>query len=821
MSETSPALTVEDLVNHCNPEAFDFETTDDLPLLSDFIGQLRAMRAVDFGAGIAGHGFNIYAMGLPGSGKTTLTRKYLEQIASAEPAPDDWCYVTDFDDPHKPRALRLPAGRGTALRANMEELIEHCRKDIAKAFESEEYEREKELATKTFQNEQEKALEDLQQQLAEDSFALLRVPGGLVLTPAVEGRPLKERELEKLSEEEREKVQKLRARLEKEVERGLRRLREMEDALQQELRQLDEETTLRAIGHLVDDLRERYDDTPQVVEYLDQVQADIVTNADDFRDGQGNARQSSTGIPIPVSTPSFVRYEVNVLIDRGGSSGAPVVVESNPTYHNLIGRIEHHAFMGAVSTDLTMIKPGALHRANGGYLILPVREVLINYLSWEALKRSLKDRCVRIEELGAQLSLVSTVTLEPETIPLDVKIVLIGNPLLYYLLHAYDEDFQKLFKVKADFAATMDRTPETELEYALFVHTISQEHGLRPFDRTAIARLIEHSSRMVEHQNKLTTRFGEVADLLQEASYWADRRSNHHAPPSEDEDAGSDSKAIVTAVDIEQAINEKVLRNNLIEERIQEVIAEGTLRIDTSQAVIGQVNGLSIISLGDYMFGRPSRVTASTFIGKAGVVDIEREVELSGPIHSKGVLILASYLGHKYAQGQPLALSASLVFEQSYSGVEGDSASSAELYALLSSLSDFAIKQGIAVTGAVDQHGQIQPIGGVNQKIEGFFDVCGAKGLTGEQGVIIPRSNVRHLMLRKDVIDAVEDGQFHVWAVDSIDNGIALLTGAEAGELGEDGVYPEGTINRAVADRLAAMAEALETDKENNDKNGA
>jgi predicted ATP-dependent protease len=821
MIETSPALTTKDLVNHCNSEAFDFETTDDLPLLSDFIGQMRAMRAVDFGAGIAGHGFNIYAMGLPGSGKTTLTRKYLEQIAAAEPTPEDWCYVTDFDDPHKPRALRLPAGRGTALHADMVELIEHCRKDIAKAFQSEEYEREKEQATKTFQKEQEQALQTLQQQLAEDNFALLRVPGGLVLTPAVEGRPLKERELEKLSEEERDKVQKLRARLEKEVERGLRRLREMEDALQQELRRLNEETTLRAIGHLVDDLRERYGDTPQVIEYLEQVQADIVANADDFRDGQGNARPSPMGIPLPVSPPSFVRYEVNVLVDRGSTSGAPVIVESNPTYHNLIGRIEHHAFMGAVSTDLTMIKPGALHRANGGYLILPVREVLINYLSWEALKRSLKDRCVRIEELGAQLSLVSTVTLEPETIPLNVKIVLIGNPLLYYLLHAYDEDFQKLFKVKADFAATMDRTPETELEYALFVHTICQEHGLRPFDRTAIARLIEHSSRMVEHQHKLTTRFGEIADLLQEASYWADRRSINHTQSFAGKDPGDDSKAVVTAVDIEQAINEKVFRNNLIEERIQEVIAEGTLRIDTSQAVIGQVNGLSIISLGDYMFGRPNRVTASTFIGKAGVVDIEREVELSGPIHSKGVLILASYLGHKYAQDQPLTLSASLVFEQSYSGVEGDSASSAELYALLSSLSGFPIKQGIAVTGAVDQHGQIQPIGGVNQKIEGFFDVCRAKGLTGEQGVIIPRSNVRHLMLRKDVIDAVEADQFHVWAVESIDKGMALLTEGEAGELGKDGVYPEGTINRAVADRLAAVAEALKTEKENDNKSGA
>ena len=814
MSTTPHALTPQDLISRSDPGSFDFETTDDLPLLSDFIGQKRAMRAVDFGAGIAGHGFNIYALGLPGSGKTTLTRKYLEQIAADEPTPEDWCYVTDFDDLYKPRALRLPAGRGMALRAHMAELVEHCRKDITKAFQSEEYEREKEQATQTYKKEEEKELEALQQQLAEENFALLRVPGGLVLTPAVEGRPLKERELEQLSDDEREKVQKLRNRLEKEVERGLRRLREMEEALHQELKQLDEETILRAIGHLVDDLRKQYGDTPQVIEYLDQVQADIVVNANDFRNKKENPRQSPVGIPLPVSPPSFVRYEVNVLVDRGDTSGAPVIVESNPTYHNLIGRIEHHAFMGAVSTDLTMIKPGALHRANGGYLVLPVREVLINYQSWEALKRSLKDQCVRIEELGTQLSLVSAVTLEPGTIPLDVKIVLIGNPLLYYLLHAHDEDFQKLFKVKADFATEMERTPETELDYARFVHTICQEQGLRPFDRTAIAHLIEHSSRMVEHQNKLTTRFGEIADLLHEANYWAGRRSDDHSDPSQ-EDSPDRINAVVTARDIEQAINEKIFRNNLVEEYLQEIIAEGTLRIDTSQEIIGQVNGLSIIRLGDYLFGRPSRVTASTFIGKAGVIDIEREVELSGPIHSKGVLILASYLGHRYAQDQPLTLSASLVFEQSYSGVEGDSASSAELYALLSSLSGYPIKQGIAVTGAVDQHGQVQPIGGVNQKIEGFFDVCRSKDLTGEQGVIIPRTNVRHLMLRQDVIDAVADGQFHVWAVDTIDEGIALLTGRAAGALGENGVYPQDTINRAVADRLAIVAKVLKAENEN------
>jgi lon-related putative ATP-dependent protease len=812
MNPSTHELAADRLMRRCNPESFDFATTDDLPPLSEFIGQERAMRAVDFGAGIASHGFNIYALGLPGSGKTTLTRKFLEQIAANEPQPDDWCYVNNFDDSQKPRALRLPAGQGATLRDDVSRLIEHSKQDIAKAFESDEYRREKDQTTKTYQQEQELELEALQKRLKEDNFALLKVPGGLVLTPAIEGRPLKEQDLEQLSDEERGKVQRLRGRLEKEVERGMRRLREMDEAMREELRRLDEETTLRAIGHLIDDLESRFADNATVVDYLDRVQADIVANVDDFRD-EKEERPTLAGLPMPMPTASFNRYEVNVLVDHASTDGAPVIVESNPTYHNLIGRIEHHAFMGSVATDFRMIKPGALHRANGGYLILPVRDVLLNYLSWEALKRSLKDRCIRIEELGAQLSLVSTVTLEPETIPLDVKIVLIGNPLLYYLLHTYDEDFEKLFKVKADFATLMDRDDNTERQYAHFVRTICQEHNLKPFDRSAVARVIEHSSRMVEHQDKLSTRFGEIADLLQEASFWAARRLQ--------KEPDGDQPQTVKANDVERAIHEKVFRSNLIEERIQEVIQEGTLRIDTTDQVVGQVNGLSIIGLGGYLFGRPSRVTASTFPGKTGVVNIEREVEMSGPIHSKGVLILSSYLGHKYAQNTPLTLSASLVFEQSYSGVEGDSASSTELYALLSSLSGYPVMQGIAVTGSVDQHGHVQPIGGANQKIEGFFDICRAKGLTGEQGVIIPEANRRHLMLRQDVIDAVAEGQFHIWVVETIDDGISLLTGREAGEADKDGNYPEGTVNHAVACRLAEMATAMKEQEEAEEEEGS
>ena len=811
MLQTARKLSAEELSRRCDLNSFDFETTDQLPPLSDFIGQERAMRAVDFGAGIACHGFNVYALGLPGSGKTTLIRKFLEQIATIEPTPDDWCYVNNFDDPHRPHALRLPAGQGVALRKDMGELMDRCRLDIPKAFESEEYEQEKAQVTQSYHEAQEKALEALRKELGEQNFSLIKVPGGLVLTPAVEGRPLKERDLEQLSTKEKTKLKKLRVKLEKEVERGLRHLHEMEDTMRQELKQLDKETTLRAIGHLMDNLREKYVKIDQVVAYFDAVQADIITNVDDFKDKRESQQLPIAGLQLPFPSSTFNRYQVNVLVDRSGTEGVPVIVESNPTYHNLLGRIEHHAFMGAVATDFSMIKPGALHRANGGYLVLPVREALINYGAWETLKRSLKDRHIRIEELGAQLSLISTVTLQPEPIPLDIKIVLIGNPLLYYLLHAYDEDFQKLFKVKADFATTMDRTPETEHQYALFVRTICQEHGLKPFDPSAVARIIEHSARMVEHQNKLSTRFGEVADLLQEASFWAARRLNQQIESAEGQTTGPEEDILdaVTASDVERAIQEKIFRNNLIEKRIQEQIAEDTLHIDTTGEVVGQVNGLSIINQGDYAFGQPSRVTASTFVGKAGVVNIEREVELSGPIHDKGVLILSSYLGHKYAQDTPLNLSASLVFEQSYSGVEGDSASSTELYTLLSSLSGYRIKQGTAVTGSVDQHGRVQPVGGINQKIEGFFDVCQARGLTGEQGVLIPTGNIRHLMLRSDVIDAVTEDKFHIWAVSSIDQGIDLLTGCQAGEPDENGIYPEGTINRAVADRLAEMAEVL------------
>jgi len=790
-------LPPEALRRVCDPAELPFATTEELPPLGDIIGQTRAMRALDFGVSVASHGFNVFALGLPGSGKTTIVRKFLERKAAEEPVPPDLCYVNSFADPHRPRALRLPPGRGEELRRDMAEFVSRCRQTIPKAFESEEYEREKNRLIADLQTRQANEFERLQAYVREHGFTLVKAPGGLILTPAVNGQPLTEKELEQLNDEQREKVRRLREKLEKEMERGLRSMREAEKEIRAKLHELDARTVVFATGHLVEELKAKYAGLDEVIAYLDSVQADVVENAGDFRKPEEGEAAGPMALLAALPRPTFTRYQVNVLVDRSGSQGAPVVVESNPTYYNLIGRIEHQAALGAIYTDFTLIKPGALHRANGGYLIIPARDVLINPFAWDALKRAIKDRCIRMEELGAQLSLVSTVTLEPEPIPLDVKIVLIGNPLLYYLLYAYDEDFQKLFKVKADFATMLDRTPENVMQYALFVAAICRQEGLRPFEREAIAAVVEHGARLAGDQEKLSARFGEIADLLHEADFWAGRNGNGH----------------VTAADVRRAIQEKRHRSNLVEERLQEVIAQGTLMIDVTGEAIGRANGLSVVELGDYAFAYPGRVTAVVAAGRAGVVDIEREVKLGGPIHSKGVLILTAYLGHKYGQEQPLSLTASLVFEQSYGMVEGDSASATETFALLSALSGFPLKQSIAVTGSISQHGQIQPVGGVNEKIEGFFDACKARGLTGEQGVIIPAGNVRHLMLREDVVEAVRAGQFHIWPIRTVDEGLELLTGRPAGERGPDGAYPEGTVNRAVVERLRAIAEAVKAER--------
>lgn len=803
MTSSPEVLVADALRRSCLPESFDFATTAELPPLEDVLGQPRAVAALELGASISSSGFNLFALGAPGSGKTTLIHDFLTRRALTQAVPPDLCYVNKFSDDHHPLALRLPAGMGARLQRDMDGLVAELQESLPKAFERKEYEALRDQIASELEQKRMKEFGGLETEVTEHSFQLVKLPGGgMVLVPAWKGKPLAEHDLEQLSQDERDKLVKLRDYLGKKVEETLRHIREIEKGARDALRALDKETATRATRHIVDDLRPAYAQVEAVGKYLDAVQADVVEHADDFR---GSGAEQKPALPFALPAPSdgpFARYKVNVLVDNSGLAGAPVVLENNPTYHNLVGRIEHQSVMGAVTTNFTMLKAGALHRAHGGYLMIPARECLTNPYAWEGLKRALKERAVRIEELGTQLSLVSTVTLEPEPVPLDVKVILIGSPMVYYLLYAYDEDFQKLFKVKADFTTHMERSPDTERAYALFISTIARQDKLPPFDREAVAAIVEYGTRLADDQDRLSTRFGEIADLVREAAHRA-RAAGDGAP--------------VTGLDVARTIEARRYRQNLLEEDMQQAVRHGTLLIDTTGEATGRINGLSVIGMGDYAFGHPSRITASTGPGRGGVVSIEREVDLSGPIHGKGVLILGGYLARQYAGGpggRPLSLNASLVFEQSYGMVEGDSASMAELYALLSALSGIPLKQGIAVTGSVNQHGQSQAVGGVTEKIEGFFEVCQSRGLTGEQGVLIPEANRRHLMLRPDVVNAVRDGRFHVWVTPDVDTGLALMTGREAGARGEDGRFAEGTVHRAVMDRLAAFSAALRAEAE-------
>ena len=789
-------LPAQDLHRICEPESLGFETTAELPALSEVLGQPRAVAALEFGTSIASHGFNVFALGQPGSGKTTLIRDYLERRAAGQTSPGDLCYVHNFRDARRPLPLRLPPGRAAAFKADIDALVEELKREIPKALETAEYNGLRDQIMQDLAAKRALELEQIEQHAGQAGFQLMKGPAGLVLAPAAEGKLLGEEELGKLTPEERERMTVVRERVQAEIEARLAVVREIEKGAREALRALDTDTAAYATRHLVDDLRARYRDQPAVLEYLDAVQTDVIEHTDDFRKGKESEEQKSPlSMLLPGAERPLTRYQINVLVDHRELAGAPVVVETNPTYYNLIGRIEHQATFGGVTTDHTMIKAGALHRANGGYLIIPARECLLNPFAWETLKRALKDRALRIEELGAQVSLTSTLTLDPEPVPLEVKVVLIGSSMLYYLLYAHDEDFQKLFKVKADFATRMDRTPESERGYALFVSTIAQLDKAKPFDRAAVARIVEYGSRAAEDQDQLSTQFGEIADLIREAAHRA----------------GSNHAAVVTKAEVRAAEDARRYRQSLLEQRLQESLLKGVVILETTGAAIGRINGLSVLNMGDHAFGHPARLTATTGPGRRGVVSIEREVELSGPIHGKGVLILSGYLLNKYGQSGPLSLSASLVFEQSYSMVEGDSASLAELCVLLSALAGVPLRQDLAITGSVNQHGQVQPVGGVTEKAEGFFDLCRAQGLTGTQGVFLPGRNRRHIMLRDDLVEAVRTGQFHIWVADEVDDVLELLTGRPAGQPDGAGIYPEGTVHRAVSDRLAEYAATLKS----------
>ena len=799
MANKGSTLSVEELYHHTDPSQFDFETTEGLDELEQAIGQPRAVEAVKFSTKVKNEGYNIYALGPTGLGKRELVEQFFQEKASSEPVPNSWCYVHNFEEEHKPKMIELPAGKAVGFRDDMDDLIDELGEALSAAFESEEYQNRRQSIREEFKEKQSEAFEELQQRAQREGMALLRTPAGLVVAPVRDGEVLSPDQIEQLSEEEQEEIQKKVENLQEDLQQILGQVPKWQRQMREELQELNEEIAQFAVGGLIDELKEKYSEFPEVVDHLEAVQKDVIENAEDFLRqeqgqqggglrqllGQGGPQQAQGG-PSPLR-----RYQVNVIIDRSEAEGAPVVYEDNPTYQNLIGRIEHRAQMGALFTDFNMIKAGSLHKANGGYLVLDVRKVLTNPYAWDALKRALKSKELRIESLGQRLSLLSTVSLEPEPIPLNVKIALVGNRLLYYLLHQLDPEFAELFKVQADFETQMDRDTENSQLYAQLIGTLARQKELRPLNREAVSRVIERSARLVGDSEKLSTKKKDIADLLCEANVWA-------------EDAGRD---VITAEDVQKAIDAQVYRADRIRERMQEAILRETILIDTEGEEVGQINGLSVIPLSDFAFGRPTRITAQMRLGKGEVIDIEREVELGGPIHSKGVMILSGFLGGRYSEEKPLSLSASLVFEQSYGGVEGDSASSAELYALLSEIAEVPIKQSMAVTGSVNQHGKIQPIGGVNEKIEGFFDICKARGLTGDQGVLIPVSNVKHLMLRQDVIDAVTDGEFHIYPVETVDQGIEILTGLPAGERDEEGNYPEGSVNYLVEKRLRELAE--------------
>jgi len=763
------ALSAGQLRRRCDPARFEFRTTDELSDLAEAPGQARAAGAVRFGVDIRREGYNLFAMGPEGIGRRSMVRRILEQQAQGSAVPPDWCYVSNFATPHRPCALQLPPGRAPKFRQDMERLVEDLRAGIPAGFETDEYRARLKEIESGFNQRQEQAIGAVGEQARKDGIALLRTPSGFGFAPVVKDAVMSPEDFQKLPQAEQDRLQERIAALQEELEAVIHEVPKWRRESQRKLRELNRQVNSATVKSLIEELEHEYRDVPDVARYLGELREDVLDHADYFQQPKEGERPTLFGIPLPVSEGGEAplrRYRVNVLVEHSGATGAPIVDEENPTHDNLVGRIEHIAQMGTLVTDFSLIKAGALHRANGGYLVLDAMKLLTQPFAWEALKRNLRSREIRTEPLGQALSLISTVSLTPQPIPLEVKVVLVGPRIIYYLLHAYDPEFAELFKVAADFEDDFDRGPAADLLYARVVATIARREQLRPLDREAVAQVIEYAARAAGAAEKLSANLESLSDLLRESDYWA----------------GSAGRAVATAADVQHAIDAQETRAGRLRDRVHEAILRGTLLIDTRGERVGQVNGLAVTELGGRAFGVPHRITARVRLGGGKVLDIERESELGGPIHSKGVLILSSFLAARFSGKRPFSLSASLSFEQTYGEVEGDSASLAELCALLSSLAGVPILQSMAVTGSINQQGQVQAIGGVNEKIEGFFDICNARGLTGDQGVVIPESNVDHLMLREDVIAAAQAGRFHVHAVRSVDEAVSLLTGMPAGE---------------------------------------
>ncbi|MFZ1863314.1 MAG: ATP-binding protein [Polyangiales bacterium] len=790
-------LPPSSLYRSCDLEMLGFETTSELDDLDHLVGQDRATEAIHLAASIQQEGYNLYVLGREGTGRHSLVQRYLEGKARSEEPATDWCYINNFDESRQPRAIELPAGKGRAFAEDMRQLIDDARASIPTAFETEDYRTRRDAIQSELEEEQEGAFEEVRKSARERGIGIIQTPTGIAFAPIHDGETVGPEEFNKLPKEEQERLVHETEEVGKELQAVMRQAPKRVREARRRIRELDREIALWAVGSLIDELTQKYEDHEQVVDYLQQVRKDIVENISLFRTSPEEQSQMQQlfggrmGGSDAQGSPATQRYAVNLLVDHAGAEGAPVERERNPTYHQLLGRVEHISQMGTLVTNFQLIKAGALHKANGGYLVLDARKLLTQPFAYEGLKRALQARELRIESLGQAYSMVTTVSLEPEPIALSVKVVLVGDRLLYYMLEALDPEFATLFKIAADFEDDVARNEENTLLYARLLATLGRRSSLKPLDRPAVGRLIEESARESWDAERLSARIRPIADIMREADFWATKNGSK----------------LIGKEAVEQAIAGRVRRNGRIRDRLHEEILRKTITIDTEGKTVGQINGLAVLQIGDFAFGKPSRITARVALGPGKVIDIEREVELGGPIHSKGVFILSSYLAATYSSDEPLSLSASLVFEQSYGGVEGDSASCAELCVLLSALSGLPIDQSFAITGSVDQRGDVQAIGGVNQKVEGFFDICRARGLTGSQGVLIPQANVKHLMLRHDVRDAAEKGEFHIYAVDHVNRAIEILTGVPAGEPGPDGLFPDGTVNQRVSARLSDLAE--------------
>jgi lon-related putative ATP-dependent protease len=778
----------------CDTKIFDFTDTSKLKPLKGLIGQDRAVNAMEFGVKIRTKGYNMYLSGQIGTGKTNYAENYIKSICDKNKIPDDWCYVYNFDKPNQPIALNMPAGTGKVFKRDLEEFIRIIKMELKKAFESDDYEREKSEINKNFLIKKDRLIEKLNEDAKEQGFEVKTTNSGIYFLPIVEGKTISEEEFNSLEDDLKEEINEKSDFIQRETMDIIKKIKNIDKESDEKVKAWENKIALFAVGMQINDLKEKYSGYDKISEYLDKLQNNIFNNLDDFRDEDVGEDQQQVSIPwLMKSLDTMEKYNVNLFVDNSNLDGQPVIVDFNPTYYNLIGKLDYENEFGTMTTDFTMIKAGQIHYANGGYLIIQARDILSNPQSWEALKRVLRTGKVTIGSIKEEIGIVPVSAIKPEAIPVDLKVLIIGNSNLYQLLLNYDEDFKKLFKIKVDFDDEMDRNDENIYSMARFISSYCNNEKLIHFDKTGVAQIVDYSSKLSENQKKMSIKFNDIVEIVSEASAWA----------------LIDNSKKVRKKHVKKAIEEKIYRSNRYDEKLKELLIEGTLIVTVKGEEIGQINGLSIIDMGDYSFGKPNRITANTFIGKRGIVNIEREIEMSGTSHSKGVLILSGYLGYKYAQNIPLTLTASLCFEQMYGGIDGDSASSAELYAILSSLSELPIKQGIAVTGSVNQKGEIQPVGGVSEKIEGFYSICKSNGLNGRQGVIIPYLNENNLMLNDEVINAVKKNKFHIYSVKTIDEGIEILTGVKVGKKLNNKNYEKNSVNYLVYEKLEKYAKIV------------